>query len=280
MIDGRDLFGNSAPRRRETSPVQSVFQTPSWACESIVERYYADLSSTDVVLEPSCGEGHFLDAIPKDVTAIGVEMDPGRATIAHQRTGREVIVGDVLELTLGVAPTVIIGNPPFEATFVDRLLERAYQWLPDEGRCGLILPAFVMSTSSRVMRESRRWSISADMIPREMFPHLRMPVIFARFEKRRDRVLVGFALFPDMWAIRALPKRIRFMLENGRSPAWRAVVFDALRELGGEATLERLYETIEGRRPTENPHWRAKIRQVVHHYAERTAPCTYRLPSA
>lgn len=277
MIDQTSIFpAAELPRRRETTDVLSTFQTPSWACEALVERYYADLTSSDWVLEPTCGEGHFLDAIPRDVPALGIELDAGRAAIAEQRTGRRVLVGDVLQMPdPGNQPSLILGNPPFESTFVDALLDRAYRWLPDGGRCGLILPAFVLSTSSRVSRENKRWAIAAEMIPRELFPHLRMPVLFARFEKRQNRTLVGFALYPDMWAVRQLTKRARFILENGRRPVWKAAVMDALQECGGEASLETLYRAMEGRRPTENPHWRAKIRQVVHHYCRRTGRATY-----
>lgn len=275
----RDFFPRSdLPRHREMTEILSTYQTPSWAAEALVEHYYPGLTAGDQVLEPTCGEGHFLDAIPSHVPAVGVELDPVRAAAARARTGREVITGDVLTMALEATPTLILGNPPFEACFVDALLDRAHAWLPNDGRCGLILPAFVLSTSLRLVRESERWSIAQDMIPRELFPHLRMPVIFARFEKRRRRTLVGFTLFADMMGIRGLTKRARFLLENGRAPAWRAVVIDALRECGGEASLEALYRTIEGRRPTENPHWRAKVRQVVHHYAVRTGKGRYALP--
>lgn len=273
-----DLFlRTQLPPLRETSGELSTYQTPSWACEALVDRYYPGLSTRDMVLEPSCGEGHFLDAIPAHVPAIGVELSPERAAIARARTGREVIEGDVLAMTLGITPTLVLGNPPFAATFVDELLNRAHAWLPDEGRCGLILPAFVFSTSTRLMREADRWSIAQDAIPRELFPALRMPIMFVRLEKRRRRTLVGFALFGDMAVVRGLTPRARHILENGRAPAWRSLVIDALRECGGEASLEQLYRAMEGRRPSTNPHWRAKIRQVVHHYAERTGPARYAL---
>lgn len=272
-----DIFGRGdLPSPRQTSAALMTYQTPAWAAEAIVTHYYADLDASDLVLEPTCGEGYFLDAIPSHVPAVGVELDPARAEIAR-RTGREVIVGDVLRMELPRTPTVVLGNPPFEASFVDGLLDRAHAWLPENGRCGLILPAFVLSTSTRLVREAERWSIAQDMIPRELFPHLRLPVIFARFEKRRRRTLVGFTLFAEMAGIRGLTRRARMILENGRAPAWKSVVLDALRECGGEASLDVLYRTIEGRRPTSNPHWRAKIRQVVHHYAVRTGAGRYAL---
>lgn len=274
-----DLFGVSAapPRAAEDKPT-GCYQTPSWACEEIIDRYYGDLTSSDSVVEPSCGEGHFLDAIPRDIPAIGIELDPIRAAIARQRTGREIIVGDVLDVELGITPTLVIGNPPFRSELIDGLLDRVYEWLPDGGRCGLLLPAFVLSKQTRVVRESDRWSIEAELIPRDLFPGPRLPIVFARFRKERRRTLVGFALFAEAAMIRSLPARIRHMLVHGRSPAWRTVVFDAIRDCGGEASLDALYRAIEGRRPTANPHWKAKVRQVVHCYAVRTGPSTYRLP--
>lgn len=276
-----DLFGRTAlPERAQESKALGCYQTPSWAAEAIVERYFGDLTAADRVLEPSCGEGHFLDAIPAEVPAVGIELDAQRAAIARRRTGREVIVGDVLRVEISVTPTVIIGNPPFTSELIDGLLERAYRWLPEDGRCGLLLPAFILSKQSRVTREAERWSIESELLPRDLFPGPRLPIVFARFEKRRHRTLVGFALFPEAAAIRGLPERVRHILTHGRSPAWRDVVFDALRGHGGEATLDQLYRSIEGNRPTQNPHWRAKVRQVVHCYARRVGPATYRLPEA
>jgi hypothetical protein len=274
-----DLFGRSAaPSRAQESKALGCYQTPTWAAEALVERYFADLDSSDTVVEPSCGEGHFLEVIPREVTAVGIELDPVRAAIARERTGREIIVGDVGDVELSVSPTVLIGNPPFQSELVDRLLERAHIWLPDGGRCGFLLPAFILSKQTRVMEWSDRWAITSELVPRDLFPGPRLPIVFARFEKSRRRTLVGFSLFPEAAAIRQLPARIRHLLTHGRAPAWKTVVFDAMRDYGGEATLEQLYRVIEGRRPTTNPHWRAKVRQVVHCYARRTGPATYALP--
>lgn len=275
-----DLIGHrtSLPPRAQEDKATGTYQTPTWACEALIERYYSDLTASDRVLEPSCGEGHFLDAIPRDVPAIGIELDRVRARLARERTGRRVIVGDVLDVELPFTPSVVVGNPPFSSKLIDALLERVYHWLPDGGRCGFILPSFIMTLVPRVMRESARWSIASELIPRDLFPGPRLPIVFARFEKRERRTLVGFALFTEADAIRGLSARVRRLLTDGRAPAWKSVVFDALAEHGGEASLELLYRTIEGRRPTRNPHWRAKIRQVVHCYARRVGPATYRLP--
>src|SRR3546814_14682276 len=69
-------------------------QTPLYAAERLVERHFPDLGAKDLVLEPSCGIGAFLRAIPATTSAIGVEIDPERAAIARQRSGRPVIPGD------------------------------------------------------------------------------------------------------------------------------------------------------------------------------------------
>jgi hypothetical protein len=276
-----DLFASTPmPMIARPDKATSFYATPTWACEALLDRYYPDLSSSDMVVEPTCGEGHFLDAIPRGVPAIGIELDPKRAMLARRRTGREVVIGDVLKIELPATPTVVVGNPPFRSEFVDQLLDRVYEWLPDGGRCGLIVPSFIVTKTARLIRESERWSVLAELIPRDLFPGPRLPIVFARFEKRRERTLVGFALFHDAAAVRGLPRRLQQLLAHGRAPAWRAVVFGALRECGGEATLEQIYRVVAGRRPTPNPHWRAKVRQVVHCYAHRVGPGKYRLPEA
>ena len=45
------------------------------------------LSSSDLVVEPSCGAGAFLKAIPDEVPVVGVKIDPELAEIARQNTG-------------------------------------------------------------------------------------------------------------------------------------------------------------------------------------------------
>jgi hypothetical protein len=47
-------------------------------------------------------------------------------------------------------------------------------------------------------------------------------------------------------------------------PTWRNVVFSVLEEMGGKASLDELYEAIDGHKRTEvNTQWRAKIRQTL-----------------
>lgn len=64
--------------------------TPAWLAEALVERHFSRLDAADLVLEPTCGAGAFLRAIPAHVPAIGVEIDPALAAAARA-TGREVL---------------------------------------------------------------------------------------------------------------------------------------------------------------------------------------------
>jgi 16S rRNA A1518/A1519 N6-dimethyltransferase RsmA/KsgA/DIM1 with predicted DNA glycosylase/AP lyase activity len=115
--------------------------TPAWVAEALVERHFSRLGADDLVIEPSCGTGAFLCALPDDVPAIGVEIDPWIAQVARDITGREVILGDFQTVQINARPTAIIGNPPFNLQVIDGFLTRAFTMLPENGQVGLILPA-------------------------------------------------------------------------------------------------------------------------------------------
>ena len=64
-------------------------------------------------------------------------------------------------------------------------------------------------------------------------------------------------------------------------PVWREVVLDALRRLGGRASLRALYEALEHHpKARANPHWQAKIRQTAARVGQRTATGQYELALA
>jgi site-specific DNA-methyltransferase (adenine-specific) len=245
------------------------YMTPDWAAIELVERYFADLTSADSVIEPSCGRGAFLRALSDSVPAIGVEIDPELAHAAERSTGRRIIVGDFRMVDLPVQPTAIVGNPPFRKRTVDAFLDRAHMLLPDDGRVGFVLPAFVLQTASTIDALAERWSIRQDMLPRNLFAGLSHPLCFAVFTKGRTRGLVGFALYHELAAVTRLRARYRALLAEGEASVWTAVVRAALESLGGRASLADLYREIDGHRPTQNPFWQAKVRQVVQKIAVR-----------
>lgn len=242
--------------------------TPRWVCEEIISRQFADIRPGDLLLDPACGDGRFLQAIPSEVRAVGVEIDPEMAQHARVATGREVITGDFLTAQVPDAVTHVIGNPPFCAPTIHGFLDRAHDLLVEEGRCGMLLPAYILQTSSKVEQLAKRWSISQQLVPRNVFPRLSLPLVFAMFRKDRARTLVGFFLYREAVDVAALPKDVRSELNVPQAGSvWRRAVRAAFSRLGdSNATLERIYAAVE--RPSENRFWREKVRQTLQTYPE------------
>jgi hypothetical protein len=251
--------------------------TPDWAAELLVDRYFADLTLCDTVVEPSCGHGAFLRAIPSHVPAIGVEIDPALAARARAASGRPVLVGDFTALDLPVRPTAILGNPPFAQATIQAFIDRAWALLPEQGRVGFILPVYTFQTASTVDRLAARWGIRQELIPRNLFGRLSLPLCFAVLTKDRRGPLIGFALYHELAAVTRLQARYRQLLAQGERSAWRAVTLAAFEQLGGQATLAQLYAEIGGCRPTRNQFWREKVRQVVQGVATRVDRATWRV---
>lgn len=248
------------------------FFTPEWVALALVERYYPELGMLDRVAEPSCGEGAFLRALPDHVPAFGVEIDPDLAAAARRSSGRMVVVGDFATAELPFAPTLVLGNPPFQLRTIERFLARAWDVLPAEGQVGFILPAFALQTASTVDRLAARWHMQQDMLPRNVFPRLIAPLCFARLTKGPRRGLVGFALYHEAAAIARLQDRYRLLLAQGERSVWVAVTRAALETLGGAATLPEIYREVQGHRPTTNRYWQEKVRQVLQRIAYRVGP--------
>lgn len=253
--------------------------TPAWAAELIVQKFFPDLKPGDVALEMCCGEGRFLQALPAGVRGVGVEIDPEMAARARERTGATVIEGDIRSVNLsGIQPSCVIGNPPFEMSILDCILQRAHALLPDDARAGFILPAYTFQTPSRTLRYHERWSIQADHLPRTLFPGLSKPLVFAVFTKERERRLVGFAFYEETASIARVREKFRSILESAQGSVWREAIAAALVELGGEASLSEIYGVLQGKRPTPNEFWQAQVRKVVNAFCDRTGPGTYALP--
>lgn len=245
------------------------FPTPLWVAEALVERYFPRLDCADLVLEPSCGPGAFLRAVPTGVPAVGVEIDAEVAEIARRDTGRDVVVGDFRTVALTVEPTAIIGNPPFVASVFDGFLDRAYALLPEGARAGFILPTYFFQTAARVSRYSERWSITTDLLPRNAFHNrMRTPLMFTVFAKDRRRAMVGLVLYAETDALNRMAAPYRKLLSEQRGSAWRAVCRLALERLGGEAELPAIYAELEENRPTRTTWWREKVRQTLRQYCD------------
>jgi hypothetical protein len=262
------------------------FFTPEWAAEELVAKFFPMLGPSDLVIEPSCGRGAFLKAVPEVSEAIGVEIDPDLATTARENTGRHVICGDFTDPAIDLPPaaSAIIGNPPFNMGLVDKFLRRSYDLLPNEGRAGFILPAYSLQTPRRLIRWQRHWSVSQTLLPRTLFQRARLPLLFVLFEKGvGPRLLVGFTLYHEADEINGMPNWAKRLLIHGepRRTTWRVVVESALRRIGGRGTLGEIYHAMRHRshRATENQWWKDKVRQVLQLHFQRVGPGEWALPA-
>ena len=71
---------------------------------------------------------------------------------------------------------------------------------------GFILPAYFLQTAGRVMEYARRWSMEAELIPRNVYPDLSKPLVFTLFRKNAGRRMVGMAFYFEAAAVAQLPE--------------------------------------------------------------------------
>lgn len=258
----------------ESAKQLDQYFTAAWVAEALVRKHFSDLTSSDLVCEPMCGPGRFLEPIPAHVPAFGIEIDPVQAQVARERTGRLIITGDIRDVEIPGRPTVFLGNPPFKTALFDLFLEKAKTVMAEHGRIGMILPTYFFQTASRVSRYSEHWSLYQEMIPRNIYPGLQKPLCFAIFTKDQKRLLVGFSLFHEQAFIDQLPVDVQEALVTGPS-TWPELVFQAIDEHGGEAELPQIYAYVSNRRPTSNPNWKEQVRKICQIRAQRTGRGRY-----
>lgn len=262
-------MNNQAKSADNTSLLNQYF-TPRWVAEAIVEHYFGELQRGATVVEPSCGDGRFLMALPDGVNGIGVELDPAQAALARLRTHHQVITGDFMQVALPTEVDAVIGNPPFVAGTVSSFLDRSHTLLREGGRCGFILPSYILQTSSKVMEFGKKWSIQTEMMPRNIFPGLSLPITFTVFTKERTRRMHGFFLYREAQDVSQATPAMKTLLAKSaeKGSVWRQAVNMAFVSLGtGEARLQDLYAAVT-HRPAENQHCEQQIRKVLQTYPE------------
>lgn len=111
------------------------FPTPEKLAKQVVD--WCDISDTDVVLEPSAGQGNLLKYIPKCEKVIAVEPDFGNCNIIKQYYGINAI-GGTFEAVCATCDlsnvTRVVMNPPFSHFRDLKHVEMAYNIL-HEGGC-------------------------------------------------------------------------------------------------------------------------------------------------
>jgi site-specific DNA-methyltransferase (adenine-specific) len=269
---------------REGKVELDQYNTPAFAAEAIVRQRFGDLGADDRVIDFGTGAtGVFLRAIPEGVPAIGVEIDPESAALAAANTGRPVICGDFRTVELPFQPTVILGNPPFTRAIVDEALRRASLILPDNGRCGFLLPSTYICFASSLDKWRDHFSVQQDAVPKNLFPRIRDPLSFYLFTKEKVRHYYGFLLFDECSEVYSLKPKVRLALMQGggKRGAWAHVVDTTMRSLGGRATLEDLYEAIQAKKPRGISTWKATVRRWVQDLDYRNVgPGEWAIPEA
>lgn len=236
--------------------------TPTWAAERLIAAHFPDLGPDDMVVEPTCGIGTFLKAVPRGVPAYGVEIDPALASVAREGTGRDVITGDFTTCDLPASPTAIVGNPPFDLGVVDAILDRCHRILPEGGKAAFILPAYAFQTASRLADYRKRWSVSQEMIPRNLFRNMMKPLCFAVFRKDGLGELRGFALYTELHDVNGMPREAALDLSTTESP-WEAALAGTLGRIGGAASEAALISSLEPKSPSGDRWWKARISSTL-----------------
>jgi site-specific DNA-methyltransferase (adenine-specific) len=260
-----------------TQELQQHF-TPAWAAEALAEKFFEKSealgSPVGRALEPSCGLGAMLGAIPREYDAYGIEFDRSLVPLAERNSRRKVYCEDFTTTSIPYHPghdvSHVFGNPPFRLETVERFLDKAWSFLPAGGLCGFLLAAYHFQTAANVAAWNRKWSIFQTMVPRGLFPGLSKPLVFAIFlREERERAsgytLDGFWLYQAMSRVAKLPERLRAQVVEPGSAGrtWRILVIEAVQQSGGEASVEEVYRRVEPMRHTDNPHWRSKVRQEL-----------------
>lgn len=129
------------PGQREQSTAVSkdlqYYPTPKHVVERVLSDIY--IRETELVLEPSCGCGRFLDALRGRCIAHGVEVHPGRAEEARAK-GHRVTVANFLEQEPTPIYDHVVMNPPFYGKHYAKHVEHALKFLKSGGSLHAVLP--------------------------------------------------------------------------------------------------------------------------------------------
>jgi len=115
--------------------------TVAWTLSQIEHRFGKDFLRGKTVLEPSCGDGRFLDALrAAGASVVGFEVDENRARISRGK-GHGVVRANFLESEPKAYYDVVLMNPPFAGKHYAKHVRHAYAFLKPGGRLYAILPA-------------------------------------------------------------------------------------------------------------------------------------------
>lgn len=164
------------------------------------------------VLEPSCGTGRFITALPKNASVLGVEIDPTTAAIAKLLSPHaEILQGGFQNVERGVPFDVVLGNPPFgdfkvfdpsfpegsKHSIHNYFITKSLSMLRPGGIAAFVVSRYFMDNSDRKARELAARSadlLAAFRLPSSVFDSENTNVVtdvlfFQRHDGRNMRPL-------------------------------------------------------------------------------------------
>jgi len=146
------LASVDSPTLRKT---RGAFFTPPHLCDFVVE--WAVRSSSERVLEPSCGEAAFLTSAGRRLRTLGAPVPAlqgveihaasaiaAQARLAHEGLSASIVVDDFFRVCGEGSVDVVVGNPPF-VRFHDFAGESAARAREVAGRAGVQLTRLASS---------------------------------------------------------------------------------------------------------------------------------------
>jgi SAM-dependent methyltransferase len=143
-----EFYGEVLPDTPDENPVKAkstavskdlqYYPTPQKVIDLVLDHVYH--LEGQRVLEPSCGDGRFMDTLRKrKADVFGIEVDAGRVAICRAK-GHAVLHANFLETASNPIYDRVIMNPPFYGTHWAKHVRHAYEFLKPDGFLTAILP--------------------------------------------------------------------------------------------------------------------------------------------
>lgn len=147
----------SKQKTSEVSKDLAFYPTPPAVVKRVMNKLSAFANKSGLILEPSCGDGAFLDALRDEgYKSMGVEVDYSRAEICKQK-GHNVVCGNFLTFESFRQFDAVVMNPPFAGFHYQKHLEKAIELLKEGGYLIAILPANAWYSHNSDLLFCGRW---------------------------------------------------------------------------------------------------------------------------
>ena len=150
-LDEMIVTGEWTDKKKE----YQFFATPKELVTRMIQ--LANIKKTDVLLEPSAGDGEILSQFPKENPYVAFELMPENCVILRKK-GYSVKEGDFLEFISGDVDKIIM-NPPFSRQQDVQHIFRAWNWLSKGGMLVSIVSESPFFRENSLSVEFRNWLV-------------------------------------------------------------------------------------------------------------------------